>query len=438
MQQVATLTCWTVCRDCDESRTAERASTAIRGQRSLNLKIAGITHALVYIRAKRHDGKRLIQLPTHTSASYWWRMFHVAYLRKDTMAADYEAVKEFIRETVLNNGRGINPLERTYPVVESITQQFSELGWSVTKITNTLDKVPLHRLSSPDGSISLSMRGGKVYRHTSAVETICKYKNFTRTMLQLGKVRIPQGANFPPDQLDVAIEYYKKMPKPVVVKPSDAAGSRGVTVGIQNLKSFTTAWDEAVNYSRPGSKIMVEEFIRGIELRAYVVGRSTVSVVARVQPFVMGDGESSLEELVADLKTRRTVNYRTRRQSLRVDWHFVQAQGFDQAGVPAPNEVVLLNKLTTARVGGLAIDVTQLVADELKELAVAAVKSITGLEVAGVDLLASDLSDASSAFVIEVNTSASPDLHRYPAYGIAHNVETYVVEHFHNEYLGTR
>lgn len=354
------------------------------------------------------------------------------------MAADYEAVKGFISDTVLNSGRGINPLEQTHPVVESITRQFSELGWSVAKLTNTLDRVPLHRLTSPDGSISLSMRGGKVYRHTPVVETICKYKNLTRVMLQLGNVRVPQGAEFQPDQLDIAVEYYKRMPKPVVVKPSDAAGSRGVTVGIQNLESFSSAWDEAVNVSRPGSKIMVEKFVRGIELRAYVVGLSTISVVARVQPFVMGNGESSLEELVTDLKAHRTVNYRTRRQSLRVDWQFVHAQGFEQSAVPAQNEIVLLNKLTTARVGGLAVDVTQLVSDEVKELAVAAVSSINGLEVAGVDLLADDLLDVSSAFVIEVNTAASPDLHRYPAFGAAHDVETHVVHYFHNEYLGAK
>lgn len=350
------------------------------------------------------------------------------------MATDYESLREFINRIIVANKLEINSLENIHPVVTSITTQFDNYGWKVEKLASGSDRTPLHSLTSPNGGIKLSMRGGKVYRHSSNTETICKYKNLTKLMLELADVPVPKGAHFEPSQFGVALAYFNKMPKPVVVKPTDAAGSLGVTVGIRTIESFEAAWKNALSGGRQSSNILVEQFVYGVELRAYVVGEAVVSVIARLQPFVIGDGNKPLSQLIQDTRDKRTVHVRARKNPMKVDWAFVHRQGHDENSTPSDNEVVFLNQLSTVRVGALTVDVTKYVSPDILEMAVNAKHAIPSLEVAGVDMIVENLRDPSTAHIVEVNTAASPDLHRYTHYGVMHAVDSDVVQYFHKQY----
>lgn len=346
------------------------------------------------------------------------------------MATGYKALKKFIHDTIIAEELELNPLSTTSSIVKSLVEQFRQLGWTVTEKPNPHDKVALHSLISPDQKLKLSMRGGKVYRHASSTESICRHKNLTKIMLELDNVQVPKGADFSINQRGVALEYFKKLPKPVVVKPTDAAGSRGVTVGITDPKTFTVAWQKAVEQARENSKILVEQFIPGLELRAYVVGDAAISVVARIQPYVVGDGSSTLSSLIEQLNHTRSVNIRTQRYGIATDWSFINSQGFEAISTPAKAEIVFLNPFTTGAVGGLAVEVSDLVSNDIKEMAVRATQAVPGLEVAGVDILTEDIFKAQASFVLEVNTAASPDLHRYATHGTPHDVSRDVVNYF--------
>lgn len=350
------------------------------------------------------------------------------------MATDYESLRDFINKIILGNKLEINSLENIHPVVTSIITQFGDYGWNVEKLAGGSDRTPLHRLTSPNGGIKLSMRGGKVFRHSNTTETICKYKNITKLMLELADVPVPKGAHFLPSQYGVALAYFDRMPKPVVVKPTDAAGSLGVTVGIRTAESFEAAWKNALSGGRQNSNILVEQFVYGVELRAYVVGDSVVSVIARIQPFVVGDGNKSLSQLLQDMRNKRAVHVRARKNPMKVDWEFVRRQSHDENSTPRDNEVVFLNRLSTVRVGALTVDVTKYISAEILEMAVNAKNAIPELEVAGVDMLVENLREPSTAHIVEVNTAASPDLHRYAHYGDTHAVDSDVVEYFHKQH----
>lgn len=80
--------------------------------------------------------------------------------------------------------------------------------------------------------------------------------------------------------------------------------------------------------------------------------------------------------------------------------------------------------------GSFLVDVTGDTAEGIKDLARRARASIPSLEIAGVDLLVEDISDTSTATVLEVNTAASLDLHRYPTHGSPRQVDEDIVEYF--------
>lgn len=344
---------------------------------------------------------------------------------------NYDSLRRFIAKNLLAKDIPLNPLENTFPVVKSITSQFKERGWIVEKLDNSIDKAPLHRLTSPDGATVLSMRGGKVFRHSPTTEILCKYKNLTKKIMELGDVRVPKGADFLPEQREVAMAYSDKLPKPIVIKPTDAAASRGVSVGVNSPESFTAAWAKAQDHVRAGSTILVEQFVRGMEIRAYVVGETTVSTVARLQPFVVGNGKSTITELIHDAKRAREINYRTKRRPIQVRWQFICEQGFHEDSVPKENEIIFLNEFASASMGALSFEVSDLVSSKIKRMAVQAKNCVPGLEIAGVDIIAENLKDPQTAYVTEINTAASPDLHRYATHGRPRSVDTDVVQYFH-------
>lgn len=74
------------------------------------------------------------------------------------------------------------------------------------------------------------------------------------------------------------------------------------------------------------------------------------------------------------------------------------------------------------------VDVTDLLAEPVKELAVRAVRAIPGLGVAGVDLMVRSLDDTAGAVVLEANTSANISVHHRPAYGRAIDVGAAIVD----------
>lgn len=278
------------------------------------------------------------------------------------------------------------------------------------------------------------MSGGKVFRHPPYTETICRRKHLTKKMLELAGLPLPIGSEFSPDESQIAAAYFEKMPKPIVIKPTDARSSQGVTVGISTLDEFEDAWQHAIAEGRAESGILIEQFVPGVELRAFVVGNEVAGVVARVQPFVVGDGNSNIDTLVSNLESERRVNVRAKMFSVDVAWDFVNRQGIFRDTVPESGAIVFLSPFNFPTMGSSVVDVSDIVSKGIIDLARRAGNAIPHLEVSGVDLLVGDLTDEKTAYVIEVNTAAALDMHRYPTHGSSRMVDEDIVAYFHGVY----
>lgn len=351
------------------------------------------------------------------------------------MTGDYEALTKFVQKEIIDAGLKLNELEITRSVIRSIIGRFEESGWSVEAIPDATTRHSRYKIISPDGSESLSMIGGKVYRHPAYTEQICRRKHLTKRMLELDGLPLPAGGDFSPREKEIAATYFDKLPKPVVVKATDSGASKGVSVGVRSRSDFELAWQHALAEGRNESNVLVEQFVKGVELRAFVIGDQVVSVIARIQPFVVGTGNSNLETLIAELHEARKVHYRTMKMPVVIDWDFVGLQGHNANSVPTNKEIVYLNPFNTPTIGALLVDVTGSACEGIKDIARRAKAAIPGLEIAGVDVLVEDLADETTAYVLEVNTSASLDLHRYVTHGNSRAIDEDIVDYFHAPYL---
>lgn len=349
------------------------------------------------------------------------------------LGQSYAPIKEFIRTQIVDRKLSFNSLKTTTSAIKRMTDRFEANGWVVRDTTTEESKHPRHEITSPDGSITLKMNSAKVFRHPMHTEQICQRKNLTKKMLEFDGVPVPRGAEFSIRDRGPAAALFSKMQKPVVIKPSNSGGSRGVTVDAFTLGDFQTAWKTAADEAGDHGTVLLEEFVRGVELRALVVGDRVISIVARIQAYVVGDAHSTLRQLIDKMNEERSVHYRSTQLEVEIDWSFIQRQGLVEESVPGENQIVLLNAFGLPAAGALLVDVSRSVDPAILKVAVQAADAIPDLETGGVDLLVDNVVNPGSIVVLEVNTAPSLNIHRYVTHGPVREVTDDIVDHFLGE-----
>ncbi len=322
-------------------------------------------------------------------------------------------------------------IEKLRDMVDSLC-----LGPSTACIVDAADerRIPSIRLS--EGNLVQLGHGCKQRRiwtaetdQTSAIaESISRDKDLTKTLLQSCGVAIPEGriVDSPADAWEAA----EDIGLPVVVKPSDANHGRGVFIDLNTQAEVETAYKAALE---EGSSVLVERFIRGNEHRLLIVG-GKLAAAARGEPiFVVGDGVSTISQLidVVNMDPRRgdleehPLNpvILDREPAARLE---LERQGLTADSVPPNGKKVLL-----LRNGNVAIDVTDQVHPSVAATAALAAR-VVGLDIAGVDLVAEDISRPLAeqrAAIVEVNAGPGLLMHLKPSEGTPRPVGQAIVAH---------
>ena len=269
---------------------------------------------------------------------------------------------------------------------------------------------------------------------TSAIaEGIAHDKDLTKSLLATCGVPVPEGEIV--ISADAAWEAAQDIGLPVVVKPSDGNHGRGVSLDLNNQKDV----EDAFRFAAPhGSDVMVERFVRGHEHRLLVVGGRVVAAARGETARVTGDGTSTVIELVdAQLNTdpRRGIDedFPLSRIKTDVDGAIaldLQRQGLSPQAVPAAGREVLIQ-----RNGNVSIDCTDDVHPEVAHIVSLAAR-VVGLDIAGVDVVAQDISrplHEQGGAVVEVNAGPGLLMHLKPAAGAPRPVGRAICDHLFPE-----
>lgn len=259
--------------------------------------------------------------------------------------------------------------------------------------------------------------------------SVCASKARTRTLLSSSGLPVPRGVVLSArSDRQKAEEYLARHPQArFVLKPVDGRGGRGITTGITNAQELERAWGPATRGSSK-KRLVLEEEVPGVDTRIFVADGLAASAAARIPPFVIGDGSSSVDQLHERFSGARSRNAYLRANRISLDHGVLERQGVGLATVPEQGRIVFLNGTGNVSQGGVNADVTELVAPQMLRLAERAVSAVPGLHTAGVDLLMPTAEDAGAARVIELNTSPNLSLHEYPAYGEPQDVAGRIVE----------
>lgn len=222
---------------------------------------------------------------------------------------------------------------------------------------------------------------------------------------------------------------------PVVVKPLNGNHGRGISVGLTDPDDISAAFDLAQENNRGSQSVIVESFVQGLDHRMLVVNGALVAVSKRVPGHVVGDGKRTVVELLEEVNAdpRRGVGHEKALTRIDLDakaLEHLEEVGYAPESVPTEGEVVFLRSTANLSTGGTAVDVTDIVHPDNREMAVRAVRAI-GLDIGGVDFLSSDISRSykdNGAAICEINAAPGFRMHVSPSEGKPRDVSGAVMD----------
>ena len=229
-----------------------------------------------------------------------------------------------------------------------------------------------------------------------------------------------------------AVRAAERIGYPVVLKPLAGNHGRGVSINLRTAEEVETGFVKA---SEHGKTVIVESYIDGFDHRLLVVNGQLVAAAKRVPGHVVGDGENTIARLVEIVNEdpRRGVGHEKVLTRLEFDHQaerLLAKLGYDKNAVPAKDEVVYLRSTANLSTGGTAIDVTDIIHPDNREMAIRAIRAID-LDIGGVDFLTRDISESyrdAGGGICEVNAGPGFRMHVAPSEGTPRDVAGPVID----------
>lgn len=210
--------------------------------------------------------------------------------------------------------------------------------------------------------------------------------------------------------IHAAYRYARTLGFPVIVKPNEGSHGMGVFL-VHNKREFMRALAFIFKENRVA---LVQRVVRGRDYRIVVLDNKVISAYERIPLSIVGDGTSSIKELLRKKQKRFRAggrDTRIRLDDIRIA-HKLGLQKLALRSVPERGKRIYLLDNANLSSGGDAIDVTKPIHPEFKRLAIKLTRDM-GLRFSGVDLMvAGDIRKKPKKYwVLEIN--AAPGLDHY-------------------------
>jgi cyanophycin synthetase len=335
-------------------------------------------------------------------------------------AKDFDFLVELERLILLAERRAFGP--STQAIVDEAASR--DIPWI------RLNEASLVQLGW--GKYQQRVRATMTSKTSALAVDIAGDKDVTRRLLASAGLPVPRGELVLNE--DDAVRAATAIGFPVVTKPLDGNHGRGVGLDLRSEEDVRTGFRRAVPEARRG-QVVVEGFVSGSDYRVLVVGGRMVAVAERVPAHVIGDGKHTVSDLVeiANSDPRRGIGHEKVLTRIKVDdaaIELLRKQGFGLDDVPPEDAFVKLAATGNMSTGGNSIDRTWEAHEDNVEIAEEAAR-VVGLDVAGIDFLAPDITQPvreTGGAIVEVNAAPGFRMHTNPTEGEAQFVAKDVVD----------
>jgi len=247
-------------------------------------------------------------------------------------------------------------------------------------------------------------------------------KVMTKKVLDQAGIRTPKGEEYQ-SETTAKSDFELFQGKAIVIKPKSTNFGLGITIIKENTDQavFERAIEVAFGEDRT---ILIEEFIQGREYRFFIINDEVVGILHRVPANVVGDGNSTIRELVArkNQDPLRGKGYKTPLEKIatgEAEEIFLNSQGLDFQYIPQDGETVFLRENSNISTGGDSLDFTNEVHISYKEIAVRAAQALK-VNITGLDMMIQDFTQEAieeNYAIIEMNFNPAIHIHCHPYRG---------------------
>lgn len=293
----------------------------------------------------------------------------------------------------------VDPLQKNNAIVRTGAEK---IGCTVDEIGNGFLRIgyrgAVYFSRSADFSFESLMTG-----------YICGDKETSQSILRSEGLPIPEFLCVPHNGFQDALQFFEKLDGPAVLKPAGGSGGLGISTYVRSRRELVRAFGRALAYSK--GRILIERHVDGNHYRVTVLDGEIVSIVKRIPPHVVGDGETPLRLLI-EMRNRK-IREKTSTQIVpfpadAVTRKCIATQGFRLRSIPPPETTVFLRNVCN---GGSVRDVSEMVHGSYGELAVKASECV-GAKFCGVDLIATDVRERASMTNCAINeVNSTPALY---------------------------
>ncbi|PRR83173.1 cyanophycin synthetase [Clostridium vincentii] len=265
---------------------------------------------------------------------------------------------------------------------------------------------------------------GRIIEATIGAQTSCvsadiaSDKELTKALLINQNIPVPQGAKV--CNVISLLKEGEKIGYPLVLKPRYGCKGEGVILNISSEKELIKAYN---NMKSKYKDLLIEEYIEGNDYRVCIVANSVVAVSLRKPPYVIGDGKHALKELIRELNNDsiRGYDHESPLTKVKIDdelLNFLSKQELSLNNIILRGEKVVLRQNANLSTGAIAIDCTNDISEENKQICIRVAKTI-GLDICGIDIKTRDINEplSKNGVVIEVNAAPGIRMHLHPFKG---------------------
>lgn len=250
---------------------------------------------------------------------------------------------------------------------------------------------------------------------------IMENKVVTKKLLKRKQLNTPKGQEFT-DIAEATRAYTVFQDKSIVVKPKST--NYGLGISIFKKPATEEQFQKALAIAfKEDKEVIVEEFISGTEYRFFVLNGKTIAVLRRDAAHVIGDGASTIAELVTQKNENplRGHDHRFPLEKIQLgdtEKLMLEVQGYTVESIPPKDVKINLRENSNVSTGGDSIDMTDEMPEAYKLIAEKAAQALQ-VNITGVDLLIDDITDktARKYSIIEANFNPAMLFHLYPLKG---------------------
>lgn len=251
-----------------------------------------------------------------------------------------------------------------------------------------------------DGPVTLRAAGNKPLVH--------------ETLRSIG-IRTPDFLKFSLAKLSSA-EDFLRTHEQCVVKPASGTGAgAGVTTNVQSIGQLRKASILAAGF---GSELLIENQVAGRNVRLLLLDGQLLDAVERRPPCVVGDGRSTVAQLVRRAnQVRLEQGIAAAQVFLRYDLDMqrtLSRQDLSWRAVPKDGQEVRLKTVINDNAASDNVSVMEILSEQLTQTSCNAARAV-GVRLAGVDLVTPDLTldlVAGTGVVLEINTAPGLYIHK--------------------------